>query len=75
MWEMHDGWGWWMLFGWAWFVLFWGGIVWLVAWSVSKVQGKSQNGGSGGALDIAKQRLARGEISEEEYLRLKQHLT
>ena len=74
MWTMHDGWGWWMVFGWLWFALFWGSIIWLIAWGVSRLG----RGGGGEqrptALDIAKDRLARGEISEEEFQRLKQHL-
>ena len=73
MWGMHDGWGWWMVFGWAWFVLFWGGIVWLIVWGINRVSGQREERRPT-PLDIAKERLARGEISEEEFQRLKQHL-
>ena len=71
--DMHGGWGWWMLFGWLWFILFWGGLIWLVAWTVGKLGGRQET--SDDALEIARKRFARGEISEEEFLRLKQHLT
>ena len=75
MWEMHDGWGWWMLFGWLWFVLFWGGLVWAVAWAVGHLGTARPEIRGRTPLDIARERLAQGEITEEEFLRLKQHLT
>ena len=64
-----------MVSGWVWFVVFWGTIVWLIAWAVNRVGGGSQRDGSRTALEIAKERLARGEISEEEFQRLKEHLS
>lgn len=79
MWGMHAGWGWWMAFGWLWFVLFWGGIIWLIVWAVNRLSGRRPEEGSRRGeptpLDIARERLAKGEISEEEFLRLKQHLS
>ncbi|HEU4758398.1 MAG TPA: SHOCT domain-containing protein [Dehalococcoidia bacterium] len=75
MWEMHDGWGWWMMFGWLWFVLFWGAIVALIVWAVNRVGEGASGRGRRDPLEIAKERLAKGEISEEEFQRLKQHLT
>ena len=75
MWAMHEGWGWWMIFGWVWFVLFWGAIVWLIAWAINRISAGGQSDRSRTPLDIAKERLAKGEISEEEFQRLKQHLS
>jgi putative membrane protein len=72
MWEMHEGFGWWMVLGSIWFVLFWG----LVVWAVVSLTHRHEAGASGGqaALEIAKQRYARGEISREEFEQLKRDL-
>ncbi len=75
MWGMHEGWGWWMLFGWLWFALFWGGLIWLIVWGVNRLSGGTQSDRSRTPLDIARERLAKGEITEEEFQRLKQHLS
>ena len=76
MWDGHDGMGWWMLFGSIWFVIFWGLIIWAVATVVSKVGGHSGGvAGEDSPLDIAKRRYARGEISKEEYDRLRADLS
>ena len=76
MWDGHDGMGWWMLFGSVWFVLFWGLIIWAVASLVSRLGGGQASQGSReeSPLDIAKRRYARGEISKEEYDRLRADL-
>ena len=76
MWEGHDGMGWWMLFGSIWFVIFWGLIIWAVVTVVSKSAGgqPSQAPGEESPLDIAKKRYARGEISKEEFERLREDL-
>jgi putative membrane protein len=69
MWGMHEGWGWWMLFGWLWFALFWGGIIALVVWAVDRLTRRPRpaDDADARALAVAKERLARGEISKEEY--------
>ena len=74
MWDMHDAWGWWMIFGWLWFVLFWGGLIWAIVWAVNRTSSGGPGGRQPTPLDIARERLARGEITEEEFQRLKQHL-
>ncbi len=75
MWAMHDGWGWWMVFGWLWFVLFWGSIIGLFVWVVSRIGRGREDDRRPTPLDIARERLAKGEISEEEFQRLRQHLS
>ena len=60
--------------GWMWFmplfmVVFWGLVIWAV---VALVQGTARHGdaessGQESALEILKQRYARGEIDKEEY--------
>jgi len=74
MWFMHDGYGWgWMAFGAAWMVLFWGAIIALVAWAISRLTGDRQRPGERmrfegrSPLDIAKERYARGEITPEQF--------
>ena len=80
MWFMHDGWGWgWMAFGAAWMVFFWGAIVALVAWAISRLTGDRQGtegrrSESRSALDIAKERYARGDINREQFEQLREDL-
>lgn len=64
-----------MGFGWIFGLIFWGllilGVVLVIKWTI----GSSGGGGRGlTALDILKQRYASGEISEEEYHRMKKEL-
>ncbi len=75
MWGAHAGMGWWMLFGSIWMVLFWVAVAWLVTTVISrpadsgKTESRSQT-----PLEIAERRLALGEISREEFERIKQAL-
>ena len=58
-----------------WWVLIIVGIVALVKWmSMSHCTGR-QVSGDGKALDILKERYARGEIDEQEFLNKKKHLS
>ncbi len=71
----HDGMGWgWMVFGGIWMVVFWGGLIALVVWGVKKLTERNGSSSKRDPLDIAKERYAQGEISEEEYQRLKKDL-
>lgn len=73
MWYMHDFGGWWMLLGGIFMILFWGGFIALIIWGVNKfVKRESASGNS--PLDLAKERYARGEITREEYERIKKDL-
>ena len=55
---------------------FWGTIIGLIVWPISRVSSAGgQSDRSRTPLEIAKERLARGEISEEEFQRLKEHLS
>jgi putative membrane protein len=73
MWYMHDGW--WMLFGGIWMLLFWGGIVALIVWGISRFTGRGGLVHRRSALDIARERYARGEVSREEFEQIKKDLS
>lgn len=73
-WGAHEGMGWWMLFGMVWMVIFWGAIIWLAVWGVSRFTDGDRRGYGDLALDIARRRYARGEITREEFERLRQDL-
>lgn len=75
MWDMHDGWGWWMLIGWIWMVVFWGLIIWAVV-----AIGRRLGSGSGtdksrsSAMSILEERFARGDINREQFEEMKKTL-
>jgi len=73
MWNMHDGIGWWMVWGGVMMVLFWGTVIGLIVWGVSQVTGGAARGEES-PLDVARRRYARGEITPEEFERLRQDL-
>ena len=62
--------------GWIFMLLFWGlivvGVVLVVRWLWD--QGRPGTGGADSPLEIRKRRYARGEISKEEFDRMKQDL-
>ena len=60
--------GWWVLMA-IMMVLFWGGVLGVVVWGVR--QFTKDKGRDRSPLDIAKERLARGEISKDEFERIK----
>ncbi len=73
MWGFHDGMGWWMVFGGIWMLAFWALIIGLVVWGVNHVARRDSTRDDA-PLEIAKRRLARGEITREEYEELKKSL-
>jgi putative membrane protein len=74
------GWGWWV-FGTAWMVIFWGGIIALAVWAVSRLTGDREKRGDQrrlegpSPLDIAKERYARGDITREQFEQLRHDLS
>ena len=76
MWNMHDGMGWWMVWGTTFWVLFFAGAAFLVAWVV-----RSTGGGAAAAppsrdraIDILRERYARGELDAESFERMRREL-
>lgn len=64
-----------MGFGWLFMVIFWGlvvfGVIYLITLIVKGGEKKSQ---ADSALDILKKRYARGELSREEFEKMKEDL-
>lgn len=60
MWGYGAGWGWFMG---LWMLLFWGTLILLTVWAVSRFSRTY----SGDAKRILQERFARGEIDEEEF--------
>lgn len=76
MWGYHEGFSWWMVFGGVWMVAFWGIIIGLVVWEVNRLGGDraGRNETEDTPIEIAKKRLARGEIAKEEFEELQKVL-
>ena len=80
MWGIHEGFGWWMVVGAVvgavWMILVWAVIGGLVVWGIKQFTGNRREGlkGKEKPIEIAQNRLARGEISEEQFEGLKKAL-
>jgi putative membrane protein len=65
-------------FGGIFMILFWVfiivGIISLVKWMGNSTGGSGRNKGDSSALEILKQRYARGEINDQEFKKIKQDL-
>jgi putative oligomerization/nucleic acid binding protein len=73
MWHTNDGMGWWMVFVAVFWVLFWASLVYVFMIAIVRpAQGRRPS--EDDALEIAKRRLARGEISTAEFQDIRRHL-
>lgn len=77
MWDMGNGWGWWMFFGGIWMF----GLVALVVWAVSSLTGPGSNrkpdrqqDAASSPLEVLERRYASGEINDEEFERMRRLL-
>jgi len=75
MWQIGDGMGWWMLFGGVWMVVFWGAVIGLIAWVITRITRHGEPGKKDESGKIARERYARGEISHEEYEQIRKDLS
>ena len=77
-WEWGD-WGWGMGLMIFLTVIFWGGIIALVVWGITRITRGNRTGGGTGEnrspLDIARERYAKGEITKEQFDQLKKDLS
>jgi putative membrane protein len=74
MFEMHDGWGWWMVFGWIWMVVFWGLIIWAVATLLRYLGARDSGQRPSNATTIVEERFARGEITRDQFEEMRKTL-
>ncbi len=63
----------WIL-NWVMIIIFWVGIIILIVWGVTKLIRTGKSANSSSALDIAKERYARGEITKEEFDQIKKDI-
>jgi len=71
----------WGAFGWPWpgivwliaFLLFWGGLLALLIWAV-RLSSSSRRDGRESSEEVLRRRLANGDISPEEYERIRSML-
>lgn len=73
MWYMHDIGGWWMLFGGIWMLIFWGGLIALIVWGITRLT-RHDSVAKHTPLELAKERYARGEINKEQFEQIKKDL-
>jgi len=71
---MFDGFSWWMIFGGIWMIVFWGGLIALIVWGITRLSRRGGPAGRQDALDIARERYARGEITREQFDQIKRDL-
>jgi putative membrane protein len=65
-----------MVVGMIWMVVFWGAIVALIIWGVSRFAGGAGGRSDGESpLEIARRRYARGEITREQFEQLRRDLS
>ena len=72
-WDAGEGMGWWMLFGGLLTIAFWGAIIYVVV-ALIRRPGRTTPAGGEEPAEILKRRYARGELSREEYERMRRDL-
>ena len=72
----HDDFG-WMFFGGFWMIVFWGAIIALIVWVIIKLSRRDDTTSSSkvSALDTAKERYAKGEITKAEFDQIKKDIS
>ncbi len=76
MWQMHDGWGWWMLVGWIWMAFVVGLIIWAVYAIIQRLEAGTadRHETQHSAGEILDRRYARGELTADQYQEMRRHL-
>ncbi len=72
----HDDFG-WMFFGGFWMIVFWGVIIALIVWVIIRLSRRDDTTSSSkvSALDTAKERYAKGEITKAEFDQIKKDIS
>ncbi len=74
-WGNWGGYGWGMGFGWIFMVIFWALVIFGIVYIVQSLTRRAgQSGKEESALDMLKKRYAKGEITKEEFDRMKDDL-
>ena len=55
--------------------IFWGGLIALIVWGISKLSRRNGSSPKHNPLDAAKERYAKGEVSKEEFEQIKKDLS
>lgn len=71
---MNDFGGWGMLFGGVWMFLFWGGLIALIVWGITRLTRRDELTTKHAPLEVVKERYARGEINKEQFEQIKKDL-
>lgn len=74
-WHAHDGMGWWMLFGGILWLVFLGTIIFFIVYALGGTRSGPRRPEEDDALEIARRRYARGDISREEFEQIRRDLT
>ena len=61
-------------FGWLWVILFWGLLIGLIVWAITKISKRDGSELRTSHIEIVKERYAKGEISKEEFEQIKSDL-
>ena len=75
MWDLPIGMGWWTACGGWWTLIFWGGLIALAIWGITRLTRRNNSATKYDLLDVAKGRYARGEVSREEFEQIKKDLS
>jgi putative membrane protein len=75
MWHFDGTLGGWQIFGTVMMVVFWIAIIALIIWGIKRFTEGTKTTTGKDALDIIKERYARGEITKQEYDEIKRDLS
>jgi putative membrane protein len=73
MWQMHDGWGWWMASGWLWMIVFWALIIWGIA-RLARGDDRRTSTREQTPLEVLERRYASGELTDEQFESMRRRL-
>ena len=75
MWCFGEGFSWWSWLGGLWMLIFGGGLIALIVWGITRLTRQDSIKVKNDALDLAKERYARGEIDKQQFEQIKKDLS